>query len=72
MPFLPPNQQRQSTEGKTSVNALLLEPIHNTKQKDKIHQLGNTLNLHKFTVCICGRLLWNALLCYKTEMISRP
>jgi len=37
---------------------------HDTRQKDKIHQIGHKLNLRKFTVTIAGPLLWNALPTY--------
>ena len=34
---------------------------HDTRQKDKIHQIGHKLNLRKLTVTVAGPLLWNAL-----------
>jgi len=34
---------------------------HNIGQEEKIRQLRHKLNLRKFTVCIAGPLLWNAL-----------
>jgi len=37
---------------------------HNTRQKDKIHQIVHKLNLRKFTVTIAGPLLRNALPTY--------
>jgi len=37
---------------------------HNTRQKDKIHQIGHKLNLRKFTGTIAGPLSWNALPTY--------
>jgi len=37
---------------------------HDTRQRDKIHQIGHKLNLRKFTVTIAGPLLWDALPTY--------
>ena len=44
---------------------------HNTRQKDKIHQIGHKLNLRKFTVTIAGPLLWNALPTYLCILPSK-
>jgi len=37
---------------------------HDTRQKDKIHQISHKLNLRKFTVTIAGPLLRNVLPTY--------
>jgi len=44
---------------------------HDTRQKDKIHQIGHKLNLRKFTVTNAGPLLWNALPAYLCVFLTR-
>jgi len=51
MPFLPPNQQRQSTEGKKIKvnNNVLLLFVKPTSTKPQVEKLGQTLQ-RRFTV----------------------
>lgn len=34
---------------------------HNTRHKDKVHQIRYRLNIRKYTVRIVGPILWNTL-----------
>ena len=35
--------------------------MYNTRQKSNLHLNSCRLNLKKFTVCVCGSLLWNSI-----------
>jgi len=66
MPFLPPNQQRQSTEGKilcSEVTELLLSPTQ--------HKIGDFEDIyamkHQFKVCSADHLC-NALCAIKASI----